>query len=69
MTRFRHKPVKRFGKEININSKIKEFYDEIKKYNVDDIICIDETSIKSFKKRHHFHITFWTRTSPKSDVN
>lgn len=33
MTRFRHEPVKRFGKEININSKIKEFYDEIKKYN------------------------------------
>jgi len=53
MTRFRHEPVKRFGKEININSKIKEFYDEIKKYNVDDIICIDETSIKSLEKRHH----------------
>mgnify|MGYP003348736678 CR=1 FL=1 len=28
MTRFRHEPVKRFGKEININSKIKEFYDK-----------------------------------------
>jgi transposase len=53
MTRFRHEPVKRFGKEININSKIKEFYDEVKKYNVDDIICIDETSIKSLEKRHH----------------
>ena len=52
MTRFRHEPVKRFGKEININSKIKEFYDEIKKYNVDDIICIDETSIKSLQKRN-----------------
>ena len=53
MTRFRHEPVKRFGKEININSKIKEFYNEIKKYNVDDIICIDETSIKSLEKRNH----------------
>jgi hypothetical protein len=53
MTRFRHEPVKRFGKEININSKIKEFYDEIKKYNVDDIICIDEISIKSLEKRNH----------------
>ena len=52
MTRFRHEPVKRFGKEININSKIKEFYDEIKKYNVNDIICIDETSIKSLQKRN-----------------
>ena len=53
ITRFRHEPVKRFGKEININGKIKEFYDEVKKYNVDDIICIDETSIKSLEKRHH----------------
>ena len=53
MARFRHEPVKRFGKEININSKIKEFYDEVKKYNVDNIICIDETSIKSLEKRHH----------------
>ena len=25
----------------------------MKKYNVDDIICIDETSIKSLEKRHH----------------
>jgi hypothetical protein len=53
LTRIRHEPVKRFGKDIDINSKIKEFYDEVKKYNVDDIICIDETSIKSLEKRHH----------------
>ena len=53
MTRFRHEPVKRFGKEININSKIKEFYNEIKKYNINDIICIDETSINALMKRHH----------------
>ncbi len=31
LTRIRHEPVKRFGKDININSKIKEFYDEVKK--------------------------------------
>lgn len=30
LTRIRHEPVKRFGKDININSKIKEFYDEVK---------------------------------------
>ena len=53
ITRFRHEPVKRFGKDIDINNKIKEFYNEIKKYNINDIICIDETSIKSLEKRHH----------------
>ncbi len=50
LTRIRLEPVKRFGKDININSKIKDFYDEVKKYKMADIICIDETSIKSLQK-------------------
>jgi hypothetical protein len=33
ITKIRHEPEKRFGKEININQKLKEFYDEIKKIN------------------------------------
>jgi transposase len=53
ITRIRHEPVKRFGKDININANIKKFYEEIKKYKIEDIICIDETSIKSLQKRHH----------------
>jgi len=53
ITRIRHEPVKRFGKDIDINANIKKFYDEIKKYKIEDIICIDETSIKSLQKRHH----------------
>ena len=52
LTRIRLEPVKRFGKDININSKIKDFYDEVKKYKIEDIICIDETSIKSLQKRN-----------------
>jgi hypothetical protein len=53
LTRIRHEPTKRFGKDIDINSKIKEFYQEVKKYKIEDIICIDETSIKSLQKRNH----------------
>jgi len=53
MTRIRHEPVKRFGKDIDINSKIKEFYEAVKKYKIEDIICLDETSIKSLQKRSH----------------
>ena len=53
ITRIRHEPIKRFGKDININEKIKEFYDEIKKYKIEDIICIDESSINSLQKRNH----------------
>ena len=53
ITRIRHEPVKRFGKDIDINANIKKFYEEIKKYKIEDIICIDETSIKSLQKNHH----------------
>jgi transposase len=52
MTRIRHEPIKRFGKDIDINNNLKEFYDEVKKYKIEDIICIDETSIKSLQKRN-----------------
>jgi transposase len=53
LTRIRHEPVKRFGKDIDINNNLKEFYDEVKKYKIEDVICIDETSIKSLQKRNH----------------
>lgn len=32
LTHIRHEPVLRFGKEIDINKNIKEFYKEVKKY-------------------------------------
>jgi len=53
LTRIRHEPVKRFGKDIDINNNLKDFYNEIKQHNIEDIICIDETSIKSLQKRNH----------------
>ena len=53
ITRIRHEPIKRFGKDVNINVKIQDFYNELKKYKLEDIICIDETSIKTLQKRQH----------------
>ena len=53
ITRIRHEPVKRFGKDIDINKKLDEFYEEIKQYKLEDIICIDETSIGLLQKRKH----------------
>lgn len=37
ITRIRHEPNKCFGKDININKKIREFYDEVKKYKIEYI--------------------------------
>jgi len=53
LTRVRHEPTHRWGKEININEKLDEFYKTIQQYKIEDIICIDETSIKSLQKRNH----------------
>jgi len=53
ITRLRHEPEKRFGKPVNINENIKEFYETVKQYKLEDIICIDETSVKSLQKRNH----------------
>lgn len=53
ITKLRHEPIKRFGKDINIHKQIKDFYDNMKKYNINNIICIDETSINALHSRHH----------------
>lgn len=37
LTRLRHEPTKRFGKDININKNIKLFYEKVKQYKIDDI--------------------------------
>lgn len=66
MTRIRHEPEKRFGKEININQKLKEFYDEVKKYKLEDIICIDETSISGLQKRNHCYSELGKRCTVKT---
>jgi hypothetical protein len=50
LTRFRHKPKTRFRKPIYINKQIQYFYNKVKQYKLDDVICIDETSIKSLQK-------------------
>ena len=38
-------------KPIVIKNQIKEFYNKVKQYKLDDIICIDETSLNLFMIR------------------
>ena len=53
LTCVRHEPNKRFNENKNINDKLKDFYKEIKKHNIKNIICIDKTSINALQKRNH----------------
>jgi transposase len=66
ITRLRHEPEKRFGKPVNINEKIKEFYETVKQYKLEDIICIDETSVKSLQKRNHCYSEMGKRCAIKT---
>jgi len=50
-TRLRHVPKTRYKKHIVIKNQLKEFYSKVKQYSLDDIICIDETSLNSFMIR------------------
>jgi len=46
--KFQHIPKTRYGKKINIKESKKKFYDYLYKKQPEDIICIDETSLKLF---------------------
>jgi len=50
-TKLLHIPIIRFRQPINIYNNLLNFYNTIKNYNLNDIICIDETSLKSFTTR------------------
>jgi transposase len=67
MKRHLHEPVKRFGKEVDIKAKIKEFYDEVSKYKLEDIICLDETSISGLLKRNFCYEAKGTRCVHKTN--
>lgn len=66
ITHVRHEPTKRFGKDINISEQLKNYYAKIKKYNLDDIICIDETSINALQVRHHCYNELGKRCTIKT---
>lgn len=49
----RHIPLTRFGKAVDVSGQLNDFYAVIEKYNPNDIICIDETSIGSGSTRNY----------------
>jgi len=47
-TRIHHEPAKRFGVDIDFKKEVIHFYDQVRQYSLDRIICLDETSIQSY---------------------
>ena len=66
-TRLRHVPKTRYKKPIVIKNQIKEFYSKVKQYSLDDIICIDETSLNSFMIRRKCYEELGKRCVVKTD--
>ena len=60
-TKVRHEPKTRYKKPIDINKQIDEFYKIIKKYKLNDIISIDETSLSAYEVRKHCYETIGKR--------
>jgi transposase len=56
-----HRPKTRYGKIININNLLQEFYVIINKFELKDIICIDETSLNAFLIRKYGYSKKGTR--------
>ena len=49
-TRHKHFPKERWKQPTNQNRELETFYNEVRKYPIDKIICLDETSIGSHLK-------------------
>ena len=60
-TKVRHEPKTRYKKPIDINKQLDTFYKTIKKYKLDDIISIDETSLNAYEVRKHCYETIGKR--------
>ena len=56
-----HRPKTCYGKIININNLLQEFYLIINKFELKDIICIDETSFNAFLIRKYGYSKKGTR--------
>ena len=56
-----HRPKTRYGKIININNLLQEFYIIVNKFELKDIICIDETSFNAFLIRKYGYSKKGTR--------
>ena len=68
-TRREHFPKTRYGKAIDKNKELQQFYKVIDKYRIDRIICLDETSIQPLMTKTYSRCDLGKRCVVKSDNN
>lgn len=68
-TRHEHYPKERYGKLTDLKNDLKNFYKEIKKYSLDKIISLDETSIRPAMILEYSKCNLGKRCIIKTDDN
>jgi transposase-like protein len=68
-TRHQHFPKERHHKPTDKNKELEDFYNEVSKYPLDKIICLDETSIGSHLKPSYSRCYIGKRCVIKSNNN
>ncbi len=68
-TKTSHYPKTRYGTETNLKEDLNKFYKEVDKYDLDKIICLDETSISPFMIPEYSYCPLGKRCITLTDDN
>ena len=68
-TTIRYFPETRYGKNINLKLEMKTFYKNVDKFNIKDIICLDQTSIHACMKSSYSRCKLGKRCMIKTTNN
>lgn len=66
-TKLKHFPKTRFGKPINLKDELKIFYKKVDEYDINKIICLDETSIQPYMVPEYCRSKLGTKCIDKTD--
>jgi transposase-like protein len=68
-TKHQHFPATRYGLEVNKQQELDKFYNEVSKYPIDKIICLDETSIQPAMMLEYSRCQLGQKCIVKTDDN
>ena len=68
-TKHQHFPATRYGVEVNKQNELNKFYNEVSKYPIDKIICLDETSIQPAMMLEYSRCQLGNKCVVKTDDN
>lgn len=68
-TKHRHEPTTRFRKPIDIQQEHQTFYQKVGQFSMNDIICLDETSVAPFMIKNYSRCRLGKRCVTKTSNN